>query len=203
MQQHSKSWNFLVTIALVAFATALGLLLAPGARAEMYEWRTEDGGYAYTDDLERVPARYAPAAQRIDDRKLADYERFTPQDDAASRRYAARLAERLSYLRAMNAPARGSAPHSAAATVPPQRTISLSTGDDRAPEISVPVGTGMGPIVVEPVSAKRSGQLSTRRVTVIRQGDETLAVIKGSRRHVNPIADIHDEEELEAGAPLR
>jgi hypothetical protein len=91
----------------------------------------------------------------------------------------------------------------AATSGAPQQTISLSTGDPRAPEIQVPVGQGSGPIVVEPVLAKRSGDAVTRRVTVIRQGGKTIAVIKGNSRQYNLSTDIHDEEELENGAGLR
>ncbi len=203
-RQHSKSGNYLVALALVAIATALGMVLAPAAHAEIYAWRTEDGGYAYTDDRENVPARYALQVQVIQAGKLSDYERFTPQDDLATSHYAARLAERLSYLRAVNGhPMHAAAPQVAAAVVPAQRTISLSTGDDRAPEIQVPIGPGSGPIVIEPVNAKRSGDVRTRRVTVVRQGGETIAVIKGNPHQFNPSTDIHDEEDLEEGAPLR
>lgn len=186
---------------LAAVALALGLLIAaPVAQAEMYTWRTEDGGHAYTDDPDQVPARYRGQARVVGAKKLEDYERFTRQDPAAGKRYADRLAERLAHLREVNAPqARATAP----ATAPvPQRTLSLATGDDDAPRIDVPVGHGEGPIVVEPVNAKRTGDFRTRRVTVIRQGDQTLAVIKGNPHHFNPLDDIHDEEELEAGAPL-
>lgn len=188
-----------------ALGLGLGLVLAaPPAMAEIFSWRTEDGGYAYTDDRDQVPARYAAQVKVLPSRKLADYARFTPQDDAASHHYAGRLAERLSHLRALNATSHSvAAPAVTSAAVLPQRTISLSTGDSRAPEIQVPVGQGSGPIVVEPVNAKRSGDIRTRRVTVIRQGGETLAVIKGSSHIHNPATDIHDEDELEAGAPLR
>jgi hypothetical protein len=57
--------------------------------------------------------------------------------------------------------------------------------------------------VIEPVLAKRSGDVVTRRVTVIRQGGRTIAVIKGNSHQYNPSTDIHDEEELENGAALR
>ncbi len=187
----------------LAIGIVLGLVLgAPAAFAEMYSWRTEDGGYAFTDDRDHVPARYAGQVTVLPSRKLADYERFTPQDDTARSQQASRLAERLSYLRSVNVPTPYAAgPAVTSATM--QRTISLSTGDPRAPEIQVPVGQGSGPIVVEPVIAKRSGDVITRHVTVIRQGGQTIAVIKGNPRQYNPSADIHDEEELENGAPLR
>ena len=185
--------------------TLLGLLAAPAAFAETYTWRTDDGGYAYTDDRDQIPARYADRVKVVRSGSLTSYERYTPQDDAASDAYAARLAERLQYLRAVNgdaAPSR-SAARQAPAAAPLGNTIALSTGDPRAPEIQVPVGGNAGPIIVEPVNAKRTGDFRTRRVTVVRQGGETIAVIKGNPHHFNPSNDIHDEDELEAGAPLR
>ena len=122
-----------IGIARLTIGIALGLVLAaPAAFAEMYSWRTEDGGYAFTDNREHVPARYADQVTVMPSRKLADYERFTPQDDAARSEQADRLAERLSYLRSLNAPA----PYIAAPAVTSaatQRTMSLSTGDPRAP----------------------------------------------------------------------
>lgn len=189
---------------LAPLALALGLVLAaPAAMAEMYAWRTDDGGYAYTDDLDQVPARYKDRVTVVGTKKLEDYERFTPQDSAASDRYAERLAERLAHLREVNAPQlRAAAPATVAAMVP-ERTLSLATGDEEAPRIDVPIEQGAGPVVVEPVQAKRSGDIRTRRVTVIRQGGETLAVIKSDPQQFDLADDIHDEEDIEAGAPLR
>lgn len=187
-----------------AIALALGLalaLVAPAAWAEVYMWRTEDGGYAYTDDRDQVPARYASQVQVLGARDLESYERYTAQDAEASRAYADRLSARLERLRAMNAaPAHAGSQHAAHAQ--PQRTLALSTGDDRAPYIEVPAGNGQGPIVVEPVIAKQVGDSRTRRVTVIRQDGETLAVIKGNRHSFNIVDDIHDEDELVDGAAL-
>ena len=89
-----------------------------------------------------------------------------------------------------------------AAPQTPPNMISLSTGSSHAPDIQVPAGNGRGPIVVEPVLAKQTGDFRTRRVTVIKQGGETLAVIKGNPHHFNPLDDIYDEDELVEGAPL-
>ena len=49
------------------------------------------------------------------------------------------------------------------------------------------------------MNAKRTGDFRTRRVTVIRQGDKTVAVVKGSPVHQNPSTDIYDEDALEKG----
>ncbi|MGI9591601.1 MAG: DUF4124 domain-containing protein, partial [Myxococcota bacterium] len=45
-------WSLLLTA---------GLLLgsaAPASASEIYSWRTEDGGYSFTDDPNAIPARY-------------------------------------------------------------------------------------------------------------------------------------------------
>ena len=61
MKRQQKQKSVCVTAVL-----ALGLCLgAPAATAEVYGWRTEDGGYAFTDDREHVPARYADQAKAL------------------------------------------------------------------------------------------------------------------------------------------
>ena len=58
-------------------ALAAGLVLAaPAAFGDVYTWRTEDGGYAYTDDLDQVPPRYALDAKVVKTGKLENYERY-------------------------------------------------------------------------------------------------------------------------------
>jgi hypothetical protein len=194
MQQRSR-------VGAVGLAMGLGLLLAgQAAQAEIYAWMTEDGGYAYTDDRDQVPARYASQVKVLPGGKLSDYARFTAQDTAATDRYAERLAERLAYLRAVNAPEPAiAAPGAAAAGA--QRTVSLATGDVRAPEIQLPIAAGDGPIVVEPVTAKRAGDIRTHRVTVVRQGDETLALIR-SHRQITNVNEFADDDDLAEGLPL-
>lgn len=183
----------------IGFGLALALALVAGsAEAHMYKWTTEDGVVSFTDDRDQIPARYVERAVRIGGGSLGSYERFTPQDDAAHQGYAERLRARLEHMRAVNGeatPQRGGR----AVAAGTQRTVSVATGNASLPELQVPVADGRGPIVVEPVNAKRSGDTSTRRITVIRQGGETLAVVKSNPNHHNPSTDIYDEEDLEAG----
>jgi hypothetical protein len=183
----------------ISLTFALGLaLVAPSISAEMYTWQTEDGGVAYTDDRDQIPARYAGEAKRVRTGSLAQYKRFTPSDDTAQNTYAARLQQRLAHLRRVNAEA--PVPPSTGSTVGSiGRTISVATGNPSAPEIQVPVNGNSGPIIVEPVNAKQTGDFRTRRVTVIRQGGKTVAVVKSSPVHHNPSTDIYDEEDLEQG----
>lgn len=183
----------------ISLALALGLtLIASSVSAEMYSWQTEDGGVAYTDDRDQIPARYASQAKRVGQGSLEQYKRFTPNDDAAQSTYASRLSERLAHLRAMNSEA--PVAHAAASTVAHSgRTVSVATGNPSAPEIQVPVADGAGPLVVERVTTKQAGDSLTRRVTVIRQGGKTVAVVKGNDVTRNLSSDIIDEDELTQG----
>jgi hypothetical protein len=118
MKRHVTRSRFLslagATALLVAFT-------APAAADPVYSWRTEDGGYAFTDDPKAIPARYRDQATLRESARLRDYPRYTPSDDAATERYAEQLTRRLAHLRAMNAqpvarrerraPSRGTARH--------------------------------------------------------------------------------------------
>jgi hypothetical protein len=174
--------------------------LAVPALAETYSWRTEDGVYAYTDDPQHIPARYVEQARLVPLRSLQSYERFTPQDPVATNHYANRLSDRLQYLRGINSAAQPAAAVPTAAGAPAQSTISFSTGGANDPRIELPVGqTGDTPIVVDPILAKRKGDFRTRRVTLVKQGDQIIAVLKGSPHVFNPALDIEDEDDLERG----
>ena len=62
----------------------------PAAASEIYSWRTEDGGYAYTDDAKAIPPRYRDRAQTQQTKGISSYKRLTsppagtmdPGDDA-------------------------------------------------------------------------------------------------------------------------
>src|SRR5687767_9835039 len=90
-------------LARAAFGACLVVGFAQAAVAEVYAWRTEDGGYAYTDDRDQIPARYRAQAKRLSGTSLSGYERYTPQDSEATSRYAERLERRLATLREVNA----------------------------------------------------------------------------------------------------
>jgi hypothetical protein len=183
----------------LALCGALLLLaVAQTAAAEIYAWRTEDGGYAYTDDRDQIPARYRDQAKLMARKSLKSYERYTPQDAASSARYAERLERRLQSLREANMPV-ARAPQ---AQPPAPSRLLVSTGGEGAPAIEVPMdGTvASKPVVVEPHLTMRSGDFRTRRTTVVRQGDRTIAILKGPSHNIDPVGDILDEDALEAGA---
>ena len=184
-----------------AGALAASLIAAPIA-ADIIAYRTDDGVFAYTDDHDKVPARYAADAVTVRDTQLRTYPRLTVEDPA-SREVASRLEKRLDYLRQMNAasaPERAVAANSAAQNA----VISIPTGptlgkDGRgipAPSIEV-TANGGAPIVVEPILTKEGDRVRTRRATIVKQGDKILAIMKGRSHHVDVTSDIYDEDALE------
>ena len=51
------------------------------------------------------------------------------------------------------------------------------------------------PLVIEPRLMAAPGDFRTRRVTIVRQGDKTLAVIKSSQHNYNVSQDILNEDD--------
>ena len=70
-----------------AIATVTLIFALPALAGEIYSWRTEDGGYAFTDDEKAIPPRYRDQIeiQRIEG--LGDYPRLTTPDAGASDAY--------------------------------------------------------------------------------------------------------------------
>jgi hypothetical protein len=184
------------TLPMVAVATVTLLLAAPALAETVYSWRTEDGGYAFTDDADNIPPRYRDQASASEAGKLGDYARFTAKDPSATARYEERLADRLQHLRALNArPAAVWAAERAGRETPPP--IWLRTGGENSPNLEITPGEGQEPIVVETIHTRPAGKVVTRQSVVVRQGDRTLAIVKPRSRDVNIARDILWEEELE------
>lgn len=184
-----------------ASALASSLLAAPIA-ADVIAYRTEDGVFAYTDDREKVPARYAADAVTVRDSALHTYPRLTLEDTPAARAVTSRLEKRLDYLRQLNAAS--AAEREVAANSAGQSTvISIPTGtlgkDGKGvapPSIEVAANASDEPIIVEPILTKEDGRARTRRATIVKQGDRILAIMKGRSHHVDINSDIYDEDEL-------
>ncbi len=176
---------------------ALGLSAPAPALAEtVYAWRTEDGGYAFTDDEKAIPERYRADAEARQVGGLSGYERFTLEDPGATAHYAERLAARLEHLRRVNAPALR---REARPAGPSPQTISLRTSNRQgAPTLDItPGAAGEEPIIVETLRARPRNKMVTRNNVVVRQGDRTIAIIRSRGREWNVADDIHVEEELE------
>ena len=181
---------------LAGAAALVAGLAAPAAADPVYSWRTEDGGYAFTDDPKGVPARYRDQAQVRETGRLHDYKRYTPADGAASERYAEQLTSRLEHLRAVNDERVASSDERAVRGSGPQTAISMQSEDDFAPSVEVNQGTGGEPILVDTLFTRPEGRAVTRQTTVVRQGDKILSVVRPRLREWNITTDIHDESEL-------
>lgn len=204
---------------------ALLLAAAPAPAGTLYRWTTEDGTLAFADDARRIPERYREGAEEVQTEGLTGYQRLTPTDAAAQERHAERLAERLEGLREQSGvndepagvivledpagehPVEGIALQSVRETVGRRRvntangprwrrTTRLQTVDQPVPVLGVtPDPDSDEPVIVERVRARSRDSLVTRHVTVVRQGDRVLSVIKPRARHST--SDWPLEEDLE------
>jgi len=181
----------------LAGAAALAAALsAPAAADPVYSWRTEDGGYAFTDDPKGIPARYRDQAQARETGRLHDYKRYTPADGAASERYAEQLTRRLEHLRAVNDDRVASSDERGERGSRPRSTISMQSANDFEPSVEFTENTGDEPIVVDTLFTRPEGKIVTRQTTVVRQGDKILSIVRPRLREWNVATDIHDESEL-------
>jgi len=180
-----------------ASALVTSFLGAPIA-ADVIAYRTEDGVFAYTDDHEKVPARYAADAVTVRDAKLQSYPRLTLEDTAAAREVSARLAKRLDYLRQANAASAAERAVAANASAPQGTVVTIPThGSAGAPSIEVATNPTDGPVVVEQIRSRDGARAATRGTTLVKQGDKVVAVMKSRAHHIDVTSDFHDEAELE------
>ena len=184
-------WNtltlgLLVTVAWVGAASA----------EPIYRWTAADGSVAFSDDLKKIPSQHRASAQSMRRGSLAGYERYTPaQTRPAAREHAVQLEERLERLRELNAEPEASP----AARPRMSRTSTVLRLDNRA-SVTIPndrLGSDE-PIVVEERRVRDRNNISTTHVTVVRQGDDILTVVRPESAHDR--ADWADERELLAGA---
>lgn len=174
------------TAAIIATLTLI--FAAPALAGEIYSWRTEDGGYAFTDDEKAIPPRYR---DRVETRKiegLGDYHRLTAPEAGSNDAYSRRLADRLDHLRSLNRNLDAAyAPRPVETGV---ESLAVQTGRFN---LGVPLeGEGDGPLVIEKVRFRHQGEMATRHNLVVRKGDEVLAVIKG-----NPlVSEINQAPEI-------
>lgn len=194
-RKRSATW----VAAVVASGGLLGAVAASSANAEaIYRWTADSGEIAFTDDLDRIPARYRKQALQEKERGLANYSRFT-RSAASLDEHRAALAARLEHLRSFN----GGGEANTGAT----RVAAASTGgalhetviqlDDRT-TVRVPhqATDEAGPIIVEEVRVKRDGSLFTQHNTIVRQGDKILMVVRPAQPHQAGPNDFIDESDL-------
>jgi hypothetical protein len=187
MARFSTLREGLRTVAIAA--VTLGFAL-PALAGEIYSWRTEDGGYAFTDDAKAIPPRYRDQVETRKTEGLGDYPRLTATDAGATDAYARRLGERLDYLRSLNRDLDFAyAPRPAKTGVD---SLAVQTGQFN---IGVPLdGEGDGTLVIEKVRFRHKNEMATRHNMVVRKGDEVLAVIKGKPlvSEINQAPDISE-----------
>ncbi len=177
-------------------------LAGPVLAADLYRWKTDDGTVAYTDDVKRIPERYRKVAKKISTGTLRDYSRYTP-DRSSTRDTEVALAERVDRLRAMNAAleTHPTGPFQATAQSVPQRDnafVRVGPQGDQAVEIPANRESG-GPLIIEQRRYRMDGGFVTRTDTVVRQGDQIIAIVKPIPHGLDSVntSDIQDERELE------
>lgn len=188
--------RFFGLVLVVALNAALA---APSAADPVYSWRTEDGGYSFTDDPKSIPARYRDQAKMRETGRLHDYKRYTPSDGDATERYSEQLTQRLEHLRAVNQEPRAAghqgASHDAQGGVS-EPTISMQSANDFEPSVEFDQSLGGEPIIVDTLFTRPAGKIVTRQSTVVRQGDKVISIVRPRLREINVATDIHDESEL-------
>ncbi len=174
-----------VALALVA------ALATPAAAGSLYRFVTDEGTVSFTDDSKRIPARYRASADRLAVARLADYARYTPEDGDASTRYAERLHARVERLRELNRALAYELPLASHAAAPGYETV-LRANSRAAVRVQNPVGEE--PVVLEEHRVLAPGGMVTRHVTIVRQGDRVLSVIR-PQSSLQPLS-WPDESEL-------
>jgi hypothetical protein len=177
-------------VAVVGLVAGFSLPVAAG---EIYSWRTEDGGYAFTDDAKAVPARYRGQVKSQKTARLADYARLTTPSVGASEAYSRRLAERLEHLRGLNRDLDDA--HARRGPVQTAETLSVESGGFN---IGLPLAESAdGPLVIEKIRFRHEGEMATRHNLVVRQGSRQVAIIRGNRL-LGPINQAPDIETMVA-----
>ena len=194
----------------LALGVGVGVLIA-SANADaknVYRWETDEGVVSFTDELKRVPERYREQVVRIDTRTLSSAKRFSKMAEPATAQHASQVSARLEGLRHLNEAADGSRGPGAEGV--PAVTLDefsltgtrrdgsrMRSVDQVMPTLNLGAVDNEAPVVVEEIRVRSDDSPPvTRRVTVIRQGEKILAVIKPTARRAYGL-DFPSESELE------
>ena len=171
-------------------------MAGPALAGNVYSWVTEDGTYAFTDDPKRIPATYRSDAKTRPMGDLKRYGRYTV--DRTGKGYTDRLQQRKAELRERastdDAPMVATGP---ATGTDPGLKFAMpfigggSPGGHRGAQMQLGLGgSGMGdngePLSIESFRMKPDHGQATRHFTIVKQGDRTVAVIKGENRDRSP-----------------
>jgi hypothetical protein len=170
-------------------------MAGPAMAGTVYSWVTEDGTYAFTDDPKRIPAVHKDDAQARPMGDLKRYGRYTV--DHTDKNYTDRLRQRQSDLReqaAQQAPMVSSAPAMGSGAGLNYAVPFIgggSPGGHRGAQMQMGLGAlgganGGEPFSIESIRMQPSKGQATRHVTVIKQGDRIVGVIKGEIRDRSP-----------------
>jgi hypothetical protein len=166
----------------------LAALATPALAGSLYKWTAEDGSVAFTDDPKRVPERYRSQVKTIKTGGLDVYERFTPGDSSRQSEQRQRLEKRLERLRALNRP-----PPTALVPAPGVQPSLIIKTDERT-ALTIPNDAqGGSPVIVEEMRVDDPDSIATRHVTVVRQGDRVLSVVKPA----SPVQSANPPSEAE------
>jgi hypothetical protein len=167
-------------------------LAGPAFAGNVYSWVTDDGTHAFTDDPKRIPAKHRVQAKKKTMGRLTRYERFTEVSSEVDKPYAERIRERRTALREVTSPA----PIGAVTGTlqPPSTSLVYSTavsggngqGNQSGAFVNVPIGSqassGSEQTTIESIRVRTPKSLASRHITVIKQGDRPVTVIKGELR---------------------
>lgn len=189
-----NKWKWTAAVALVA----CGL---PASAETLFRWTAEDGSVSFTDDAKRIPERYRGASQTIQTGGLTSYKQYSPTKAEGQAAYAEQLAARLERLRELNDRLELQAPVYAqpGATISPSASGSdayVRVGRDLT--VRVPqTAADQGPVIIDDVRVKRSGELATVHDTVVSQNGRVLLVVRGDPHLFDVSArEIVDEDEI-------
>ena len=157
-----------ISTLLTPLAIGVAMVAAPAAADNVYRWTTEDGTVAFTDDENRVPARYRDAAVIESRESLNGYGRLTQIQGAAPE--------------TLTPPTTGKSASASKPILVSGLPMSVMTGSTRygSGGISLPVGGPLSedsePVLIEQRRVKLDSSMATAHETVIRQGDRILSI---------------------------
>lgn len=190
-----KSERTLVAAGRKLVILVAGVALAgPAVAGNIYSWRTQSGDVAFTDDIKSVPSRYRDQVETRRTEPLGDYARFSSQDSEGADSYEERLQARLIHLQQLN-----DALTQQETDIPSAAdSASLRIGGTADPVLNLAGNVADAPVIVERIRVIRAGQIATRHDTVVRQGNRTLAIIRGTQAgEIGGLSDVVSEEGLE------
>ena len=181
-------------------AAVLFAVAAPASAKVVYRWKTDDGGYAFTDDAKRIPEKYRTQAKASPLRPLQTYKRYTPAQNSGTQAYlrgVEKSAQEMSKLNARLSGQRAAVPMGPVYGEPSDVAV-LRVGTAGQSDVEIQTsGLGSGePIVVEQKRYYVPGLNTTRTNTLVRQGGRILAISKPLAGQDN-ISNIEDETVLD------